>query len=59
MSKASLSRFKAFDRLMSDYKNDVLKQNIRVDEESIRVLEGIAVKVKELKAIMQLAINTK
>jgi len=59
MSEASLSRFKAFDRVMSDYKDDVLKQNIRIDEKCIRVLEGIEVKVKELKAIMQLAINTK
>lgn len=59
MSKASLSRFKAFDKFMSDYKNDVLKQTVKVDEESAKVLEGIEVKVKELKAIMYLAINSK
>jgi len=59
MSKASLSRFKAFDKFMSDYKDDVLKQNVKVDEECIRVLEGIEAKVKELRAIMHLAISSK
>jgi len=52
MDENNLEKFKAFDGFMREYKSDILKQDANVDEESLRILEGIEVKVKELKAIM-------